>query len=131
MEYLLDTNWIIQVLAGHNATAAYHRKLDLQKVAVSYITAGEIYEVAFNYANPEAHLLSLRQFLAPFKLLNVNDPIMEQFAEVRSFLRRRGEIISDFDILIGATALHHDLTVLTYNTRHFKRIPHLKLFPLS
>jgi predicted nucleic acid-binding protein len=130
MEYLLDTNWIIQVLAGHNETAAYHRKLNLRRVAVSYVTVGEIYEVAFNYANPQAHLSSFRQFLTRFKLLNVNDPIMEQFAELRSFLRRRGEIISDFDIVIGATALHHNLTLLTYNARHFKRIPHLKLYPL-
>jgi hypothetical protein len=28
-----------------------------------------------------------------------------------------------FDILLVATALHHNLTVLTYNIRHFNRIP--------
>ena len=33
-----------------------------------------------------------------------------------------GQIIADFDILIAATALHHDLTLLTRNTRHFDRI---------
>ncbi len=54
---------------------------------------------------------------------------MEKFAEIRALLRRRGELISDFDILLGATALHHDLTVLTYNKRHFERIPDLKLYP--
>ena len=88
-----------------------------------------MYEVAFAYANPQEHLASFRQFLPPFKVRSLTDPIMEKFAEVRAFLRRRGEIISDFDILIGATALAHDLTLLTYNTRHFKRIPHLKLYP--
>jgi len=51
---------------------------------------------------------------------------MERFAEICAYLRRRGELISDFDILIGATAVFHDLTVLTYNTRHFTRIPDLK-----
>ena len=129
MDYLLDTSWIINVLAGESASAAYQRNLNLARVAVSYVSVGEIYEVAFAYVNPEAHLVSFRQFLAPFKLLTLTDPIMEQFAEVRAFLRRRGEIISDFDILIGATALVHDLTLLTYNTRHFKRIPHLTLYP--
>ncbi len=53
---------------------------------------------------------------------------MERFAETRAFLRRRGELISDFDILLGATALHHDLTVLTFNVRHLQRIPDLKLY---
>jgi tRNA(fMet)-specific endonuclease VapC len=55
---------------------------------------------------------------------------MERFGEIRAMLRRRGEIISDFDILIGATALHYNLTLLIYNTQHFKRIPHLKLYPI-
>ena len=99
-----------------------------EQIAVSYITVGEIYDVAFAYGNPHAHLSSFRQFLAPFTLLTLNDAIMETFADVHSSLRRRGELISDFDILIGATALHHDLTLLTYNTRHFKRIPDLKLY---
>jgi tRNA(fMet)-specific endonuclease VapC len=131
MDYLLDTSWIINVLAGRGDTAAYHRNLPLDRIAVSFVSVGEMYEVAFAYANPEAHLVSFRQFLAPFTLLTLTDPIMEQFAETRAFLRRRGEIISDFDILIGATALHHKLTLLTYNTKHFARIPHLKLYPRS
>jgi tRNA(fMet)-specific endonuclease VapC len=78
--------------------------------------------------NPQAHLQTFRQFLAPFPLLDLNEPIMERFAEIRAYLRRRGELISDFDILIGATAVFYDLTVLTYNIRHFKRIPDLKLY---
>ena len=129
MRYLLDTNWLIQLLAGHKETATFHKRIHPDKMAVSYITVGEIYDVAFAYTNPQALLSSFRQFLAPFTLLTLNYPIMEKFAEVRSYLRRRGELISDFDILIGATALHHDLTILTYNTRHFKRIPDLKLYP--
>jgi tRNA(fMet)-specific endonuclease VapC len=37
-------------------------------------------------------------------------------------------MIPDMDIFIAATALHYELTVLTYNTKHFERIPHLKLY---
>jgi predicted nucleic acid-binding protein len=114
---------------GHNETATFHKRIHPDKMAVSYITVGEIYDVAFAYANPQAHLSSFHQSLAPFTLLTLNDPIMEKFAEVRSYLRRRGELISDFDILIGANAPYHDLTLLTYNTRHFQRIPDLKLYP--
>ena len=28
-----------------------------------------------------------------------------------------------------ATALHHNLTILTYNRKHFARIPDLKIYP--
>ncbi len=75
----------------------------------------------------EAHLHTFRRFLTPFPLFDLNEPFMERFAEIRAYFRRRGELISDFDILIGATAVYYDLTVLTYNMRHFTRIPDLKL----
>ena len=129
MAYLFDTSWIIEVLAGRGETARQHKKLNLVKIAVSYVSIGEIYEVAFNYANPQAHLLSFREFLAPFKRLTFNEPIMETFAEVRAHLRRRGEIISDFDILLGAIALHYNLIALTHNKKHFARIPDIKIYP--
>jgi tRNA(fMet)-specific endonuclease VapC len=53
---------------------------------------------------------------------------MTRFAETRAYLRRRGMIISDFDIIIGSTALLHDLTVITRNLRHFRRIPDLRIY---
>jgi predicted nucleic acid-binding protein len=31
--------------------------------------------------------------------------------------------VADFDILIGATARHYGLTVVTHNKRHFERMP--------
>jgi predicted nucleic acid-binding protein len=47
---------------------------------------------------------------------------------LRIFTMRVGQIISDFDILLAATALHYDLTVLTRNTRHLNRISTLKIY---
>ena len=129
MKYLIDTDWTIQTLAGNTNAVSILEKLKPKDVAMSLVSVGEVYEGAFSYADPQAHLKIFRQFLTSFTLLNLNEPIMQRFAEIRSFLRRRGEIISDFDILIGATAIHHDLTLLTYNTRHFKRIPDLKFYP--
>ena len=53
---------------------------------------------------------------------------MESFAHIRGELRARGQIIGDADILIAATALDNDLTLVTQNTRHFSRIPNLRLY---
>ncbi len=53
---------------------------------------------------------------------------MERFGEVRAVLFRQGKIISDFDILIGATALYYNLTVFTFNIKHFERIPDLQIY---
>jgi predicted nucleic acid-binding protein len=40
-------------------------------------------------------------------------------------------LIPDVDLLIAATALEEDLTLVTRNTRHFERIPDLKLYQPS
>jgi predicted nucleic acid-binding protein len=129
--YLLDTDWIIQALAGREPAAQTLRRLEGSRIYVSYITVSEIYERAFTSVNPQAHLVSFRQFLSPYRMLTLTDPIVERFAELRAFLRRRGQLIADFDLLIGATAIQHNLTVLTFNRRDFERIPDLMLYALS
>jgi len=126
--YLLDTDWNIQALGGREPAVRTLHHLAGSRIYVSLITVGEIYEGAFVSANPHAHLQSFRQFISPYRQLGLSEPIMERFAETRALLRRRGELLPDFDTLIAATALHHDLTVLTFNLRDFQRIPDLKLY---
>ena len=118
MPYLVDTDWAIQALAGRPPALGALRQLAPAQVSISLISVGELYEGAFISPNPAAHLMSLRQFLSSFRILNINEPIMERFAEIRALLRRRGELIPDFDMLIGATALHYNLVLLTFNVRH-------------
>ena len=131
MSYILDADWVIQALAGGPTATNGLRRLLPERITISWVTVGEVYEGTFNSPNPQAHLDRFRRFLNPFEILDLNEPIIERFAEIRAFLRRRGEIISDFDIVLGATALHHDLTVLTFNIRHLQRIPNLKLYQPS
>jgi tRNA(fMet)-specific endonuclease VapC len=128
MFYLLDTDWIIRAITGQGFAGTTLRNLTPGQIAVSLFSVAELYEGAFNSPNPQGHLISIRHFLAPYHILAPNEPIAERFAELRVFLRRRGELIADFDTMIAATALHYDLTVLTFNLRHFQRIPDLKLY---
>ena len=67
--------------------------------------------------------MNLRQFLEAFPILSLNDAIMETFARIRVPLRRQGLLIPDLDMIIAATAIAYDLTLLSRNRRHFQRIP--------
>lgn len=126
MPYLLDADFIIQALAGRSDVPATLAHLASEGIAISWVTVGEVYEGAFQSPDPKRHLDAFREFLSPFVILGLDDPIMERFARIRTHLRRRGELIPDFDIILGATALHYDLTVLTFNFRHLRRISGLK-----
>jgi tRNA(fMet)-specific endonuclease VapC len=46
-------------------------------------------------------------------------PALEIFATEKARRRRIGRVVDDFDLLIGATAVIYDLTLVTHNTRHF------------
>jgi predicted nucleic acid-binding protein len=75
--------------------------------------------------NPKARILL--DGLAPEAPAISTIPIAERFAWLRSALRRQGMLIPDMDLLIAATALEHDLTLVTRNLSHFSRIPELRL----
>jgi predicted nucleic acid-binding protein len=54
---------------------------------------------------------------------------MERFGMIRGALPRQiRQQIGDMDLLIAATALEHDLTLLTRNIRDFSQIPDLRLY---
>jgi predicted nucleic acid-binding protein len=126
--YRLDTDWIIQVFGKREPATRTLDVLADSQIHVSLVTVGDLYDGAFATVNPQAHLIGVRQFLGQYHVIDLSDPVMERFAEIRSHLRRRGELIPDFDLLIAAMALHHNLTLLTFNRRHFHRIPDLRLY---
>ena len=51
--------------------------------------------------------------------------ILERYADIRRTLRLLHKDIGDIGSLIAATALEHDLTLLSIDT-DFDRVPHLK-----
>ena len=49
------------------------------------------------------------------------------FSSEKYRLEKSGNIIEDFDLMIGTTGVIGDLTVVTHNTKHFNRIEGIKL----
>ena len=126
--YLVDTDWIIDCLYGRTDAVEALLELSADGLAVSLMTYGELYQGAFYARTPQVALRSLRTFLRGKRLLPLNRTIVERFGILRGDLQRRGQRIGDLDLLIAATALHHDLTLVTRNLRHFSRIPDLRLY---
>jgi predicted nucleic acid-binding protein len=42
-------------------------------------------------------------------------------------LEHTGQRVDQFDLLIGATAMHHELTLVTSNLKHFERMQGLEI----
>jgi tRNA(fMet)-specific endonuclease VapC len=128
VKYLIDTDVLIDALHGTRDTLHTLQTLAVEGVALSLITVAELYEGAFHESTPEQRLAEARQFIRGYTRLDLSDQICEEFGRQRATLRRQGQRIPDMDLLIAATAITHDLTLVTRNTRHFSRIPDLKLY---
>jgi predicted nucleic acid-binding protein len=127
--YLLDTDWVVDILNGQEKAIQTVLELAPAGLAVSIITYGELYEGAAFAHDPEPALTGLRSFLKGKTILPLTQPLMERFAQIRGSLPRAiRQQIGDLDLLIAATCLAHSLTLLTRNRKDFQQIPHLKLY---
>lgn len=60
-------------------------------------------------------------------VLALSDDVVNVAAEVYANLYREGQLVSDADILIAATAMVHGLDLVTENPGHFQRIRGLRV----
>lgn len=92
--------------------------------AISVIAYGELLEgVLFSKrGQPALNRQRLMQFIDPLDIIDVTVDVAEIWASLRGALRAGGTITPDNDLIIAATALRFDMTVVTFNRKHFERI---------
>ena len=98
-----------------------------QGIGISVISLAELYEGVLYSANPQRDEESLQRFLVGVYFVEIDIETCRIFATERGRLRAEGNLIEDFDLMIGATAIRHDLTLLTNNRRHFSRLDGLQI----
>ncbi|MFO7865550.1 MAG: type II toxin-antitoxin system VapC family toxin [Candidatus Aminicenantes bacterium] len=127
MSYLIDTDILIYSLKNDTQVKQkFKENLNIPK-SISVITYGELVYGARKSQHVEKNLPVVYRIAEIFPVLDINKPIMDIFGEIKCNLKRNGKIIQDMDILIAATALTHNLTLVTNNIRHFKNIPDLRI----
>ena len=127
LHYLIDTDWVIHYLHAHPGIVTRLDELQPQGLALSIISLAELYEGVYYSRDPEGDEQDLNNFLRGVTVLGLDTDIAKIFGRERGRLRAAGTLIGDLDLLIGATALHHNLTLLTNNRSHFERIDGLRM----
>ncbi len=82
----------------------------------------EFYFGAEKSPNSTREFLRTVAFVASAQVLAIG-PALRIYAQQRWQLQQRGQPLDDFDLLIGATAMEHNLVMVTNNTKHFQRLP--------
>ncbi len=131
LSYLIDTDWIIHYLNGHREIIGKLKSLRNEGLAISVISLAELYEGVYYSTNPESNERALNDFLSAVSLLAVEEEICKVLGRERGRLRQKKKMIGDFDLLIASTCLHHNLTLLTNNRKHYEMIERLNILSFS
>ena len=126
-QYLIDTDWAIDHLKGIREVSQKLEEYEDRGLSVSIISVAELYEGVYYSNNPTQNQQSLEEFLSTVQIIMIDEEIGKIFARERGRLRQAGNLIGDLDLLIAATALYYNMTLLTNNTRHFGRITGLSI----
>jgi tRNA(fMet)-specific endonuclease VapC len=121
MKHLLDTTWIVEYLRGNAEVISRVQELQEEGLAVSIISVAELYEGVFRSNNPAANEQALKDLLSATTVLDITQEICRVYGEEKSKLIQKGTVIGALDLLIVATALHHDLNLFTAD-HDFERI---------
>ena len=125
-KYLLDTSLVAgYLLARTKAIDIVSPLLEAEKAATSMLVYGEVVEYVKELTAFAAYRDSLQALLEQIDPYPLTYPILERYADICRTLRPARQAIGDIDTLIAATALEHDLTLLTIDT-DYNRVPHLK-----
>ena len=127
MKYLLDTNICVYWLKGNLQVEQKVLAAGIDAVALPFITVSELYYGAYKSQRTEANLQLVRSLTEQLTVIESDEAISELFGELKAGLEKNGMIIDDADLYIAACAKVHGLTLVTNNTKHFKRIKGLKL----
>jgi tRNA(fMet)-specific endonuclease VapC len=129
---LLDTDIFSELLKGKNVTvtrraATYRQQFGQYTIAVP--TLVELVK-GFQKLGREDRVESLITGLAAESVLPLDRDAAILAGKIYGELERAGQPIGRLDPLIAAIAIHHELILVTGNTKHFERVVALG-FPLK
>ena len=129
IKYLADTN--ILGYFSRNSSAALQESmlaaLKKQEVAISAITRAETQFGLALLQPDDKRRRTVDLLLNEFPVLPWTREAADRYGDIAAHLQQTGQPIGVMDTQIAAHAVVLGLSLVTHNTRHFKRVPGLKL----
>ena len=123
---LLDTDVCIEILRG-NKEVIKRRAEYSDDVAISFMTACELFFGASKSSNPDRNKDLVEEFLLTIEIIDGDLSVAEKFGEIKTQLQQAGTSVADADVLVASTALCRNVSLITGNTRHYGRIEGLNI----
>jgi tRNA(fMet)-specific endonuclease VapC len=117
--YLLDTNIIVFLFRNKHEMDKKIALHGQKNCFISEITLAELKLGAEKSTQPLHNHFLIEQLIKVIQVIPITQSL-DIFAKEKIRLEKKGTPMHDnFDVLIAATALYHDFTLITNNTKHF------------
>jgi len=124
----LDTNIITAFLKDDSGVVTkVSEYLDVfDNLSINIISYYEILRGLIDLGN-RIKLRKFEEFMQENELISLRKETIQKAAEIYAYLKKRGNLIEDADILIASIALVENLVLVTDNIRHFERVKGLQI----
>jgi predicted nucleic acid-binding protein len=130
MAFLFDTDAISELLRPRplKIYVEWLSHVPREEQFTSSVVIGELYKGAYRSRARQKHLKNIEQRILPaVTALPYDVATAKVFGQIRAKLEKEGTILPDADLQIAATAIYHDIELVSGNLRHFPRITQLKI----
>jgi tRNA(fMet)-specific endonuclease VapC len=124
--YMLDTDTVSFAIRGIEEVGARLVEHAPSQLCISSITLAELRFGAEHRGSKKLHRL-IDTFIRSVPVEPFDDVAATKFGAVAAALIREGTPIGELDAMIAAHALSLELRLVTNNTKHFSRVPHLRI----
>ena len=125
-KYLLDTCTCISMFRNEGRVRETLRRVGTKNCYISEITVAELYFGLAKAEDKQRTLDDIHEVQRLFRVIPAYSSFKE-YGEIRKSLEHTGQRVDQFDLLIGATALHHKITLVTSNLKHFERMQGIEI----
>lgn len=126
--YIIDSNTCIYFMNGkYQSVRDKFLSISPKDILIPSVVKGELLLGAFKSQTREQTTKKVEKFLKPFDIIDFTGKMSYTYAEIRAVLEKSGNSIGANDLLIAATALNKNATLVTHNVSEFSRVPGLKV----
>jgi tRNA(fMet)-specific endonuclease VapC len=126
-KYLLDTDISVFYLRGkYNINQKLKEIIGYDNCFISEITLAELKYGAELSEKVDENLNFVNEFANKIGILPIFNSL-DLYAKEKARLRKAGNIIDDFDLLIGCSAIKNNMILVTNNENHFERINNINI----
>lgn len=126
--YMLDTDICSYIIKERPLQVLEHfRRIEMEQLCISAVTCGELIYGVEHSSSKKVNRQIIDDFVRHLSITPWDEAAAEHYGAIRAFLRAEGNMIGAMDLMIAAHARSREMTLVTNNDKHFRRVPRLKV----